>query len=205
MWQKRVGVRALTAILLASTLGLAAVPIDAGKSGLKSPSRRSSLVLVLRVRSGQEAVDFRDREFILSFENRSDHVITINLNRTSPAGMAWLVDRRGSRVATNPVSPPRPLTDADVLTLEPGEHHDSVGELVTLTGEDLDRPPYRLHFCYSNQIARAGEGQQLSRLKACSNAILLRPQCRRTSACSGARAARSFRLPLTPSRAPADA
>ena len=33
----------------------------------------------------------------------------------------------------------------------------------------------------------------------------LSPLGRRTIACSGARAARSFRLPLTPSRAPADA
>ena len=175
MWQKHLGLRGLMAILLASALGLAAQPVGAGKSLLSSSTARSPLVLVLRMRSGQEEVDFRDREFMLSFENRSDHAITINLNRTSPASMARLVDRAGSRMHTNPVSPPRPLTDADVLTLEPGEHYDSVGELVTLTGEELDRPPYRLHFCYSNQVATAGAGLPLSRLKACSNSILIRP------------------------------
>ena len=175
MWHKQVCVRTLMAVLLASALGLATEPVGAGETGLGSSSRRSPLVLVLRVRTGQETVDFRDREFILSFENRSDHAITINLGRTSPAGMARLADRRGSRVPTNPVSPPRPLTDADVLTLQPGEHHDLVGELVTLTGEDLDRPPYRLHFCYSNQVATAGAGLPLTRLSACSNSISLRP------------------------------
>src|SRR3954471_11708409 len=105
--------RAFVMVLLST----ASTAVEAGNPALKRRSVRSALVLTLRLMPGQQSIDFREREYVLTFSNRSTRPLIINLDQTSPAGMARLTDRRGARVPTLPVSPPGPLSADDALTL----------------------------------------------------------------------------------------
>ena len=67
-----------------------------------------------------------------------------------------------------------------------------------------EQPDWKLLFAIMERLAEC-YGQDKVRLVVWFDREVRSPGRRRTSACSGARAARSFRLPLTPSRAPADA
>jgi hypothetical protein len=160
--------RWLACLILA--LGVQGGVIAAGTERRDKPVP-GPLSLELAMRPHQEAIAFEDREFVLTFRNTSDTVITIDRQLLSECDMGHLTDARGRRVVLHNPSPPGEMTSEDIISIPPGGSYVRERELSTMTPVDLKFPPYTLSFCYSNKGVAYTQKLSVDTFSVCSNPL----------------------------------